>query len=213
MSVGNVFPQSQHHETPVMRVLDREKEFPSFPVLETDRLVLREITMADLDWYMAHFTRPEMVEGDGVFGPQSKEAAEKQLGEYIVDLFRNRDGFRWGVSLRGRPELIGSVGLFKWARPWGHMAELGYDLQREHWGKGVMSEAVRPVIEFGFRRMRLTRIEALAFASNARSVRLLERFGFKREGILRSRGISHDGITSDDVIYSLLRSDWDASEG
>ncbi len=206
--MGNVFVRSRHHSSPDMHALDREKEFPIFPTLETDRLVLREMTMADLDWYKAHFTRPEMVEGDGYSGPQTREAAEKELREYVVDLFRNRDGFRWGVSLKGQSELIGTLGFFKWARPWGHVAELGYDLQREHWGKGIMFEAVTAVIDLGFERMGLTRIESMVFASNARSVKLLERLGFKREGILRSRGVSHDGVISDDAMYSLLRSEW-----
>lgn len=194
-----------------MPVLDREKEFPEFPVLETERLVLREITMDDLDWYMEHFSRPEMVEGGDMLGPESREVAEKELRQYIVDLFRNREGFRWGVSLRGDPQLIGSLGYYKWVRPSGHMAEMGYDLQREHWGKGIMSEAMRAVVDFGFERMGLTRIEAFVFLFNTRSWRMLEGLGFRREGILRSRGVTNEGVVSDDVLYSLLRSDWEQS--
>jgi ribosomal-protein-alanine N-acetyltransferase len=195
-----------------MSVLDREKEFPEFPVLETERLVLREITMDDLDWYIGHFSRPEMVEGQDFPAPESREVAEEELRKYIVDLFKNRDGFRWGVSLKGDRRLVGSLGYYKWARPSGHMAEMGYDLQREQWGKGIMSEAMRAVIEFGFERMMLTRIEAFVFLSNARSWRMLEGLGFKREGILRSRGFTNEGVVSDDTLYSLLRSDWAQSK-
>lgn len=190
-------------------MFDREKEFPVFPVLETDRLVLREITVDDLDWYIEHFSRPEMVEGSGIQGPESREVAEKELNKYIVGLFRNRDGFRWGMTLKGYPKLIGSLGFYKWARPWGHMAEMGYDLQKEHWGKGIMSEAMRAVIDFGFERMRLTRMEAFVFLHNKRSWSMLEGLGFKREGLLRNRGVTHDGVVSDDTLYSMIRSDWE----
>lgn len=193
----------------MMPLLDREKEFPEFPVLETERLVLREITMDDLDWYMEHFSRPEMIEGQGFPGPESREVAEKELHQYIVDLFKNRDGFRWGVTLKGDPRLIGSLGFYKWVRPSGHMAETGYDLDREHWGKGVMSEAMRAMIDFGFERMRLTRIEAIVYVSNRNSWGMLERLGFRREGILRSRGVTIDGAIVDDTMYSLVRSDWE----
>jgi len=191
------------------RELDREKEFPEFPVLETERLVLREITMDDLDWYIEHFSRPEMVEGQGFPGPESREVAEKELHQYIVDLFKRRDGFRWGVTLKGDPRLIGSLGFYKWVRPSGHMAETGYDLQREHWGKGIMSEAMRAVVDFGFEKMGLTRIEAFVYVSNRRSCGMLERLGFQREGLLRSRGVTVDGAIVDDAMYSLLRSDWE----
>lgn len=201
---------SWYHAPAVMPVLDREKEFSEFPVLETERLVLREITMDDLDWYLEHFSRPEMIEGQGFPGPESREVAEKELREYIVDLFAKRDGFRWGISMRDGPGLMGSLGFYKWVRPSGHMAEMGYDLQREHWGKGIMSEAMRAVIDLGFQRMKLTRIEALVFVFNTRSAKLLEGLGFKREGILRSRGVTHEGVISDDAMYSLLRSDWEA---
>jgi len=191
--------------------LDREKEFPEFPVLETDRLVLREITMDDLDWYIEHFSRPEMIEGSDMQGPESREVAEQELRKYIVDLFRNRDGFRWGITLRGDPRLVGSLGFYKWARPSGHMAEMGYDLQREHWGKGIMSEAMRAVIDFGFERMQLLRMEAFVFLLNTRSTRMLERLGFKREGVLRKRGVTWDGVVSDDTLYALLSDDWPAA--
>lgn len=193
----------------MIKVLDREKEFPEFPVLETERLVLREVTMDDLDWYIEHFSRPEMVEGQDHPAPESREVAEAELRRYIVDLFKNRDGFRWGISLRGDRMLIGSLGYYKWARPSGHMAEVGYDLQREHWGKGIMSEAMRAIIDFGFERMRLTRIEAFVFLHNERSWRMLERLGFVREGLLRSRGFTVEGTVADDLLYSLLRSDWE----
>jgi len=191
-------------------VLDREKEFPQFPALETERLLLREITMEDLDWYVEHFSRPEMVEGTGFPGPESREVAEKELREYIVDLFGNKDGFRWGICVRGDSKLIGSLGFYKWVRPSGHMAEMGYDLQREYWGKGIMSEAMRAVVDFGFERMRLTRIEALVFIFNTRSAKLLEGLGFKREGVLRSRGVTHEGVIWDDSMFALLREDWQA---
>ncbi|MBN1676924.1 MAG: GNAT family N-acetyltransferase [Candidatus Thermoplasmatota archaeon] len=194
-------------------MLDRVNEFPVFPVLETDRLVLREITMDDLDWYIEHFSRPEMVEGQDFPAPESREVAEEELRKYIVDLFRNRDGFRWGVTLKGDPRLIGSLGYYKWARPWSHMAEMGYDLQKEHWGRGMMSEAMRAVIDFGFERMKLTRIEAFVFLFNTRSTRMLERLGFRREGILRSRVMTSDGVISDDTIYAMTRDDWLAARG
>jgi ribosomal-protein-alanine N-acetyltransferase len=190
--------------------MDRVKEFPEFPVIETERLVLREITLDDAEWYLEHFSRKEVVEGQGFPAPESLEAAKKELETFIVGVFRERMGFRWGITLKGSRRLIGSLGFYRWVQPTGHMAEMGYDLQADHWSKGIMSEAMNAVIDFGFERMKLNRIEATAMPHNVRSRRLLERLGFKMEGVFRQRGFNEKGEPVDDIMFSMLRSDWEA---
>jgi len=189
--------------------MDRLKEIPEFPVVETERLVLREITMDDAEWYMEHFSRREVVEGQGFPAPENLEAAKEELEKYIVGVFRERTGLRWGITLKGSRRLIGTLGFYRWVQPTGHMAEMGYDLQADRWGKGIMSEAMNAVIDYGFKRMKLNRIEATVMPSNPRSMRLLERLGFKKEGVFRERGFNEKGEPVDDVMFSMLRSDWE----
>jgi len=189
--------------------MDRVKEFPEFPVIETKRLVLREIKLDDVQWYLEHFSRKEVVEGQGFPAPESLEAAKKELETFIVGVFRERTGFRWGITLKGGQTLIGSLGFYRWVQPTGHMAEMGYDLQADHWGKGIMFEAMSAVIDFGFERMKLNRIEATVMPHNVRSMRLLERLGFIEEGMFRQRGFNEKGEPADDVMFSMLRSDWE----
>jgi ribosomal-protein-alanine N-acetyltransferase len=184
---------------------DRVHRFPAFPELETRRLSLREITADDLSWYHAHFSRPEIVRGQGFAAPADPEAAARELRLYVLDLFALRAGFRWGIALRGSRELIGSVGYYRWLDEPRPQAEIGYDLAPEWWGRGLMSEALEAVLAFGFQRMELARVEAYVMADNERSSRLLERLGFDREELLAGHGEDEHGQPCDELRYALAR--------
>lgn len=190
------------------RVMDRQKAFKRFPRLETDRLILREITMDDLAWYLAHFSREEIVHGQGFPAPKGLKEAREELQLYFVDLFKERNGFRWGIEPKGESKLVGSCGYYKWLKPDGRQAEIGYDLDREYWGRGIMTEALTAIVDFGFQKMKLNRIELLAMPWNQRSLGLAGRLGFVKEGVLREHGFDEKKRPTDDVLLSLLRSDW-----
>ena len=113
---------------------------------------------------------------------------------------------RWAVTLKEDTErLIGTAGFNVW-HTWNNSAEIGYDLARAHWGRGLMVEALEPIIDFGFTRMALNRIEADATVGNHASSRVLEKLGFHREGLLRQRGY-WKGSYHDVWLYSLLTND------
>jgi ribosomal-protein-alanine N-acetyltransferase len=191
-----------------LKVIDRKKAFPKFPELETRRLILREIKAGDAQWYLDHFSRKEIVEGQGYPPPDGIRGAKEELEMYILGLFRDRSGFRWGIQLKGQKDLIGSLGIYDWEKPHGHKAKMGYDLVKEHWGKGIMTEAATAAIDFAFSKMRVTRIELTIMRSNRRSIALVRRLGFKREGTVRKYGFDEKMELVDEELYSLLRSDW-----
>jgi ribosomal-protein-alanine N-acetyltransferase len=115
-----------------------------------------------------------------------------------IILFHIRDsGCRWGLFEKGTGELVGTCGYHCWLKGEAS-AEIGYDLGKAHWGRGLMQEALRPVISFGFETMNLKRIDADVDPANDRSVRLLRRLAFRLElappeGLLR---------------FSLFPADW-----
>lgn len=188
--------------------MNRFQAFKKFPALKTDRLILREITMKDVEWYLDHFSKKEIVHGQGFPPPKNMKVAREELQLYFVDLFKNRNGFRWGIELKDGDGLIGSCGYYKWLKPDGRQAEVGYDLDPPYWGRGIMTEAMTAMIDFGFQRMRLNRIELLAMPRNTRSCGLATKVGFKREGVLREHGFDEKGRVADDLLFSMLRSDW-----
>jgi ribosomal-protein-alanine N-acetyltransferase len=97
------------------------------------------------------------------------------------------------------------IGFNYWVRA-DRRAAVGFDLNREHWGQGIMSEALIAVVRFGFESMGLNRIEADCSIMNVASQRVLEKAGFKIEGRQREHYYL-DGIYYDVLLWGMLRSD------
>jgi ribosomal-protein-alanine N-acetyltransferase len=188
--------------------MDRFAAFPTFPELTTERLILRELTAADAGWYLEHFSRPEIVSGQGYPPPADLAAAAAELRTFVLDLFATRHGFRWGIATRDEPVLIGSAGLYKWIDAPHRQAELGYDLDPPAWGRGYMGEALGAILGFAFGPMELERVEAFVLASNERSQRVLDRLGFRRDALLPIHGEDEHGALTDEWLFSLARDAW-----
>ena len=185
------------------------EEFREFPRLETDRLVLREMTLDDVAFYFRHFNNNKVVEGCCFPGPKSLDAAREELELYCIRPFRENRGIRWGVVRREGNSLIGTCGYYDWNKA-ACRAEIGYDLDPAHWGQGIMTEALCAVLKYGFERMRLNRVQAIIDSRNVRSMKLVGRLGFKKEGVLRQRSY-FNGQFRDDVCFSLLKKEWTKS--
>nr|HET6904382.1 GNAT family protein [Ktedonobacteraceae bacterium] len=117
--------------------------------------------------------------------------------------FEQKERFRWGIALKDSDTIIGTGGYVAWNHIW-YNAELGYDLARPYWGQGIMTEAVRAMIQFGFEHMGLHRIEAEVMPENTASVRLLRKLDFQEEGVLHERSFWKGGF-HDLAIFALLK--------
>ncbi len=177
-----------------------------FPVLKTRRLVLREVTAKDIRWYYKHFNIWEIVDGQECLGPRDMKAARRELKRYFTDNFRQGKGIRWGITIKGSDELIGSAGLYKWTKKTSQV-ETGYDLNPKYTGKGLMTEAMTGIIQYAFEVMKVNRIEALVSPRNKRSLGLVRRLGFRKEGTLREHDF-YNGKFTDDFLFALLKKDW-----
>ena len=104
-------------------------------------------------------------------------------------------------------ELIGTLGFYGIDHV-NRRAIVGADLMKKHWGNGLMSEALCALVNYAFKEIGLDRIEASSDSQNRRSLRLMERCGFKKERVLRQRFYYKDAF-HDDVIYSLLKEEWE----
>ena len=175
------------------------------PRLETARLVLRALEPRDAEALFAIFADAEAMRYWS--GPPWTDMAEaRAMIERERDGVATRTSLRWGIATRDRDVVIGTPTLFSFHAQC-RRAEIGYILNREHWGRGVMNEALGAVIDWAFGTLRLHRIEADIDPRNARSVRALERLGFVREGLLRERWRVGDEV-SDSVMMGLLEREW-----
>ncbi|MBM4219405.1 MAG: GNAT family N-acetyltransferase [Gammaproteobacteria bacterium] len=114
--------------------------------------------------------------------------------------------FQWGVERNEDGEILGTCTLFSIHRD-SKRAELGYCLRSPYWRKGYMSEALTALIDYAFATLKLRRLEADVDPGNAGSVRLLERMGFTREGLLRERW-DVGGQIGDTAFFGLLAREW-----
>jgi ribosomal-protein-alanine N-acetyltransferase len=177
------------------------------PTLSGRRVSLRWLTQGDAPDVFAVFGDPEVVRFWSS-PPFPDVGAAEALIDQIHDLFQARRLYQWGVSSRETGQVLGTCTLFN-INAAHRRAEVGFAISRENWGKGLASEAVALLIEFAFARLGLHRLEADADPDNARSLRLLERQGFQREGYLRERW-HHLGRVHDAVLLGLLAREWKA---
>jgi ribosomal-protein-alanine N-acetyltransferase len=105
--------------------------------------------------------------------------------------------------LKNEFKLIGNIGIWRIEKEH-HRAEIGYALHPSHQGKGIMQEALKAVLDYGFHMMKLHSMEANVNPDNAASIKLLERANFVREAYFKENYF-FDGKYLDSAIYSLIR--------
>lgn len=179
------------------------------PLLRGSRLQLRGFHCDDLEAFFA-------VHGDARVNRYWSFPAWTEVSQgrdYLDTAITARDATRmlcWAVA-EGHDEdapLIGAATLASINREQGR-AEIGYALRASHWGRGHAREAVGLVLDHAFDVLALRRIEADIDPRNLASCRLVERMGFRREGLLRERW-HVAGETCDSAMYGLLASEWRA---
>jgi ribosomal-protein-alanine N-acetyltransferase len=178
--------------------------------IETERLVLRPLTAQDSEAIYRIFSNPEVTRHLELTPLEVVEEG-RALIEYFDSMFDRRTGARWGIESKADGSLIGTCG-FHSAELRHMLAELSYDLGREHWGQGLVPEAARALLRHGFVTMGLNRIQAHVLPDAAPSAKVLEKLGFQREGVLRESGY-WKGRFWDRVAYSLLRREWQEGGG
>lgn len=172
---------------------------PDDLIIKTERLTLRPRVKADADALHASFSDPELMK----YWSRPPTTSLEETRTYVTNnLERNVDlCCLWSIDYEG--SLAGTVDLFGWHDD---MMELGYLVAKQHQGKGLSYEAAKAVVDFGFGKLDLHRIEAQLHPDNAASSGLLEKLGFQREGHLRLN-YCIEGTYSDTLIYGLLASD------
>ena len=173
-----------------------------FPTLRTPRLVLRRITAADAPALLEMRSKESVLRYLDREPTKTLEEAQALVAKIDEGVEKNQ-GIMWALA---RPEeeqrLLGNCGLWKLDAE-NHRGEIGYMLQPECWGQGLMTEAITAVCHFGFAQLGLHSIEAHVNPKNAASIRALERQGFVREAYFREN-YHWRGQFLDSAVYSLL---------
>jgi ribosomal-protein-alanine N-acetyltransferase len=160
--------------------------FANVPSLETDRLLLRQITAADYEDWLAVWRSPGaldyLIDFDGL---PDGEVADAIIA-WAERIVRERSGIRWAITRKRHDRMIGSCGFHLYA-PRDRRVEIGYELHSDFWRQGIMTEAAQAVVNFCFDQLDVHRVEADVVEGNAASAALLTKLGFSLEGNWRER--------------------------
>lgn len=173
--------------------------------LETERLILRRFKNTDLEDFFAYAKNPNVGPNAGWRPHETKEETA-----IILDDFIGGDEV-WAIVLKENNKLVGSIGLHKdELRTARNVKMLGFVLSEEYWGQGIMTEAVKEVVRYGFEELNLDLLSVAHFPFNIGSKRVIEKSGFSYEGTLRLAKLIYDGSIYDSLCYSLTKVEWES---
>jgi ribosomal-protein-alanine N-acetyltransferase len=182
-----------------------EDVFSDLPTIETNRLILRKVQVGDLNDMYEYTSDPIVTEHTSWDYHKSIEETKKWI-EFTLDCYVKKKVTNWGMVHKDTQKFIGSCG-FAWWNIEHSKAEIGYVMNPRFWGQGLMTEAINKVIDFGFTRMELNRIEATCKPVNIGSWRVMEKSGMQLDGVLRQYMKLRDEFI-DVRLYSILKSDF-----
>lgn len=180
-------------------------DFKTFPTLTTERLILRELQPNDAPAVFRIRGDYEVTKYN-TGAPYENVQHAVQMIDAVKAAYDKENELRWGITFKSHGNVIGMCGYNYWDRT-DHRASIGYDLARDYWRQGIMTEALRAILAFGFEQMRLHRIEADASVYNEASIRLLRKLGFVQEGIRRDQ-YYEDNAYHDLMLFGLLAQEY-----
>jgi len=179
------------------------------PVIEAEKVVLRTPQMSDYPtWAELRAASHEFLtpwEPLWATDELSRASFRRRVRHYLRDL-REDVGYALFIFAAMSGYLVGGLTLCNVRRGVTQSCTLGYWIGAKYAQQGYMTAAVRAVIPFVFDSLELHRLEAACLPSNRASIKLLERTGFKREGLAR-RYLRINGVWQDHLLYALLDSD------
>jgi ribosomal-protein-alanine N-acetyltransferase len=175
--------------------------FNPFPVIKTERLLLRRIEISDVNEIFFLRSDKKVLQYLDREPAVNLEEAKSWI-EKINDLQKNNEAITWAITLKPGNTLTGTIGFWNIEKE-NYRAEIGYALHPHQQGKGIMQEAMTAVLDYGFTIMKLHSIEANVNPNNLSSIKILERHKFTREAFFKENYF-YDGKFLDSAIYSLI---------
>ena len=175
--------------------------FTPFPLLETENLVLRQIVDTDVEEVFSLRSNKNVMKYIARSLHLTKDDALEHI-EKLRELKDKEEAINWAITLKNNTKLIGIAGLFRINKE-NYRAEIGYMLNPEFHRKGIITETIQKIIEFGFMEINLHSITAIIDPRNIASQRVLEKAKFIKEAHFKE-DCYFEGTFLDSAHYSLL---------
>lgn len=172
----------------------------NFPLIKTDRLLLRQILESDLGNIYLGLSNPDVIKYYGV-SYHSLEETKRQM-DFYNNLLRDEIGIWWAVCSHTDNAFLGAGGLNSLSKTH-KKAEIGFWLLPKYWGQGIMTEAIPLICKYGFENMNLHRIEGIVESDNINCKNAITKLSFKHEGTMKDCEIKNGKFISLDI-YAII---------
>lgn len=179
--------------------------------IETKRLMLRPFQIEDAEDMFNNWASDPEVTRFLTWPPHSSVELTRTLLNHWISQYTDGGFFNWAIVWKETNSVIGNISVVKLNEET-EAADLGYCMCRAFWGRGIMPEAMKAVIDYLFAAVGLNRIAACHDVNNPKSGRAMDKAGMKQEGVLRQAGKNNQGIC-DEVWHAIIRKDWEKPEG
>ena len=179
--------------------------FTMMPTIRTKRLTLRAAKMNDAE-DLYEYSRDPAVAKHVLWDAHTSIHQTRAYIRYLIRQYKNGQPSSFVISITETGKVVGTIG-FMWIQQENRSAEVGYSLSRAYWNQGIMTEALTALLDFGFLKLNLNRIEAQHESDNPASGRVMAKAGMSFEGRLRQR-IYNKGRFADVDLYSILRQEY-----
>lgn len=195
MSVKNQFLQNEI-----------ERSFLEFPIIETKRFRLKKLVDEYKESLINLFSDDDVMKYSGTEVLDAEKQAEFYLKK-IKSMYKERQGIRWAIINKESNEFIGDIGLYN-IDFYSNNTEVGYSILKKFWRQGVVTECIKEIEKFAFEKLNMNRIIAMIDKNNIPSIKLVEKLGFYRDGILREHYYNKSKNEYISIcVYSVIKSD------
>lgn len=179
--------------------------------IETDRLILKTPTWSDVPDLYRYASNPEVA----LYVSWHAHTRMDESYRFIARMEKMMEEgklIEFGIYPKEVGHIIGTIGLMP--KPSSPRAEVGYCIDKPYWGRGLVSEALQAVIQYGFTLEHIHRIEAIADETNIGSWRVMEKCGMERDALMKNYFYDerHENPLRNAVLYSILKPDNGSSE-
>lgn len=181
--------------------MELSTNFSNFPILESERLLLREVNPEDVNEVFLMRSDKEIMKYIPRVPAKTLEDALEHI-QTLKETKEKEEGISWGIYLKGEDKIMGIIGLYRINKP-NFRAEVGYILNPKFHGKGYVSEAIQLVIDFGFNTCHFHTLTAIIDPRNSASEKVLQRANFQKEAHFKE-DFYFNGEFLDSVHYSII---------
>ncbi|SES18222.1 ribosomal-protein-alanine N-acetyltransferase [Gracilibacillus ureilyticus] len=177
------------------------------PIIETSRLILRKLDQSDTLSVFNNWRSDERISRNRISPPHKTTGDTRIWLNHIFSQYDRKEFCYWGIELKSTGELIGEIDLDHFDTSTGN-CEVSYSIGYQWWNQGYGTEALRAVVEFGFRYMNIHKISAKHNTDNPASGKVMRKAGMEQEGTVRHMILNYKNQYKDCAIYGLLQQDY-----